>query len=60
MRLNAQLASLLLSSIVLVGSAHGADEEPVAEKKETSSIERPTFVVRFPSSKRTFVTLQAF
>lgn len=47
MRLNAQLASLLLSSIVLVGSAHGADEEPVTEKKETSSIERPTFVVRF-------------
>ncbi|EZF33950.1 hypothetical protein H101_02494 [Trichophyton interdigitale H6] len=44
MRLNAQLASLLLSSIVLVGSAHGADEEPVTEKKETSSIERPTFV----------------
>lgn len=46
MRLNAQLASFLLSSIVLVGSAHAADEEPVVEDKAASNIERPNFVVR--------------
>ncbi|KAF3491828.1 calnexin [Arthroderma uncinatum] len=44
MRLNAQLASFLLSSIVLVGSAHAADEEPLVEKETASTIEKPTFV----------------